>query len=79
MSSEETTNFDIQKAVSGYMYYFGIPTFLGCPYDVLENADIGLIGIPYIGGNPIERTQYLAPRAIRDFSKGFHRSHREFR
>jgi guanidinopropionase len=79
MATRETANFDVQKAVSGYVYYFGIPTFLGCPYDVPENADIGLIGIPYSGGNPIERTQYLAPRAIRDFSKGFHRSHREFK
>jgi guanidinopropionase len=55
------------------------PAFLRCKYDTPENADIGIIGVPYSGGNWVERTQYLAPRAIRDLSTGFHRSHRAFK
>jgi len=35
--------------------------------------------VPYSGGNWVERTQYLAPRAVRDFSMGFRRSHRTFK
>jgi guanidinopropionase len=54
-------------------------TFLRCKYDTPENADIGIIGVPYSGGNWVERTQYLAPRVIRDLSMGFHRSHRAFK
>jgi guanidinopropionase len=73
------TDLDRIKAASSYMYYSGIPTFLRCQYDIPENADIGIVGVPYSGGNWIERTQYLAPRAIRDFSMGFHRSHRAFK
>lgn len=42
----------------------------------VRNADIGIVGVPYSGGNWIERTQYLTPRAIRDFSMAHHRSHR---
>jgi guanidinopropionase len=61
------------------MYYSGIPTFLRCQHDIPENSDVGIVGVPYSGGNWIERTQYLAPRAIRDFSMGFHRSHRAFK
>ena len=40
------------------MYYSGIPTFLRCEYDDPENADVGIVGVPYSGGNWIERTQY---------------------
>lgn len=61
------------------MYYSGIPTFLRCQYHIPENADIGIVGVPYSGGNWVERTQNLAPRAVRDFSMGFHRSHRAFK
>ena len=53
------------------MYYSGIPTFLRCQYDIPENADIGIVGVPYSGGNWIERTQYLAPRAIETFLWAF--------
>ena len=56
------------------MYYANIPTFLKCQPDVPQNADIGIVGVPYSGGNWVERTQYLAPRAVRDFSMGFHRT-----
>ncbi|MGZ5550460.1 MAG: arginase family protein [Nitrososphaeraceae archaeon] len=78
-TTKEFTDLDRAKGASSYMYYTGIPTFLRCEHDTPENADIGIIGVPYSGGNWIERTQYLAPRAIRDFSMGFHRSHRAFK
>ena len=79
MTSKEFTDLERSKGASNYMYYSGIPTFLRCGYDSPENADIGIVGVPYSGGNWVERTQYLAPRAIRDFSMGFHRSHRGFK
>jgi hypothetical protein len=68
MTNKEFTDKDRASGASNYIYYSGIPTFLKCPYDIPENADIGIIGVPYSGGNWVERTQYLAPRAIRDFS-----------
>ena len=79
MSSKEFSDSEVAKGASGYVYYSGIPTFLRCAYDSPSNADIGIVGVPYSGGNWVERTQYLAPRAIRDFSMGFHRSHRAFK
>jgi guanidinopropionase len=79
MTFKEFTDLERSKGVSNYMYYYGIPTFLRCEYDDPENADVGIVGVPYSGGNWIERTQYLAPRAIRDFSMGLHRSHRGFK
>ena len=51
MTTKEVTNFDLEKAISRYVYHFGIPTFLGCQNDTPENADIGIIGVPYSGGN----------------------------
>lgn len=60
--------------ISSYMYYQNISTFLNCPWDANpENADIALIGIPYSGGNAVERGQYLAPRALRNTSMGYRR------
>jgi guanidinopropionase len=79
MTTKEFSDFEVSKGASNYMYYSGIPTFLRCEYDTPENADIGIVGVPYSGGNWVERTQYLAPRAIRDLSMGFHRSHRGFK
>jgi guanidinopropionase len=79
MTFKEFTDLERSKGASNYMYYSGIPTFLRCEYDDPENADVGIVGVPYSGGNWIERTQYLAPRAIRDFSMGLHRSHRGFK
>ena len=79
MTLKEFTELERSKGASNYMYYSGIPTFLRCEHDSPENADIGIVGVPYSGGNWVERTQYLAPRAIRDFSMGLHRSHRGFK
>jgi guanidinopropionase len=79
MTSKEFTDSERIKGASNYMYYSGIPTFLRCEHDSAVNADIGIVGVLYSGGNWVERTQYLAPRAIRDFSMGLHRSHRGFK
>jgi hypothetical protein len=50
-------NFDKQ------WWWQGISTFLGCPpARNPAEADIGMVGIPHCGGNPITRMQYLAPR-----------------
>jgi guanidinopropionase len=65
---------------SRYLYYVDPPTFLRCSWDTdPAHADIALIGVPWAGGNPVEREQYLGPRAVRCVSAGYHRAHREFR
>ncbi|HRE40741.1 MAG TPA: arginase family protein [Ignavibacteria bacterium] len=67
------------SAPTTYWHWSGIPTFLRCPHDPdFKNTDIGLIGVPYSGGNSIERMQYLAPRAVRNRSSAYHRAHRQF-
>ena len=64
--------------LEGYFYWNGFPKLLGCPdRNRFQQADIALIGLP-LAINPIERTQYLAPRAVRHRSQAYHRSHREF-
>jgi guanidinopropionase len=61
------------------MHWYGPATFLRCPFQPdLKHTDIGLVGVPYSGGNLIERMQYLAPRAVRNRSMGYARTHREF-
>jgi len=56
-------------AAAGYWHWSGIPTFLRCPFQPdFKDTDIGLIGVPYSGGNSIERMQYLGPRAVRSRS-----------
>lgn len=68
------------KAIAAYQHWFGIPTFLRCPHQPdLKDTDIGLIGVPYSGGNAIERMQYLGPRTIRNRSASYGRAHRNFR
>jgi guanidinopropionase len=67
-------------AVSNYWHWYGVPTFLRCPYRPdLKDTDIGLVGVPYSGGNSIERMQYLGPRKVRSRSTSYGRAHREFR
>jgi len=72
---------DAKEAISlleGYFYWNGFPKLLGCPIETdFNKADIALVGLP-LAVNPIERTQYLAPRAVRHRSQAYHRSHREF-
>ena len=75
--SEPTFSDDL---FASYQHWSGIPTFLRCPYQPnFQDTDIGLIGFPYAGGNPVEHMQYLGPRTIRNRSMGFARSHREFK
>lgn len=67
-----------RNLLEGYFYWNGFPRLLGCPIETdFSKADIGLVGLP-LAVNPIERTQYLAPRAVRHRSQAYHRSHREF-
>ncbi|MGH8224774.1 MAG: arginase family protein [Gammaproteobacteria bacterium] len=74
------TDAESAEAVAKYWHWYGVPTFLRCPLAPdLKDTDIGLIGVPYSGGNSIERMQYLGPRAVRNRSNAYHRSHRQFR
>lgn len=69
---------DLDATVGSLMYWEGIPTFLGCPLAAEgDEADIALVGLPWTH-NPMERTQHLAPRAVRHRSKPYRRMHREF-
>jgi guanidinopropionase len=75
----ELSQEEAEAAVAGYWHWYGIPTFLRCPFQPdLKDTDIGLVGVPYSGGNGIERMQYLGPRAVRNRSTSYHRCHREF-
>jgi hypothetical protein len=66
------------EALGRFFYWQGIPTLLGCELETdPTKADIALVGLPSTC-NQIERTQSLAPRAIRHRSKTCHRSHRQF-
>jgi guanidinopropionase len=74
------TEAEAAAAVAGYWHWYGVPTFLRCPFaPEFKDTDIGLIGVPYSGGNAIERMQYLGPRTVRNRSTAYHRAHREFR
>lgn len=62
---------------TSYQHWFGPATFLRCPYQPdFKDTDIGLVGVPHCGGNPIEHMQYLGPRGIRNRSMGYARTHR---
>lgn len=75
----ELTDAELYATVSGYWHWYGMATFLRCPFQPdMKDTDIGLVGIPYCGGNSIERMQYLGPRAVRNRSSAYHRSHRQF-
>jgi len=75
----EPTPEQVSNEAYGYMHWYGVATFLRCPHQPdLKDTDIGLIGFPYSGGNPFERMQYLGPRAVRNRSSGYRRSHRAF-
>lgn len=76
----DAPSFDEFRVISGYWHWYGVPTFLRCPFQPdLKDTDIGLVGIPYSGGNSIERMQYLGPRAVRNRSMAYGRCHRQFR
>lgn len=58
-------------------YWWGIPTFFRCPWDIDPKAcDIGLVGVPHSTGNgSTERDQHLGPRAVRHVSGYYRRAH----
>lgn len=69
---------EAMSLLEGYFYWNGIPKLLGCQLGTdFAKADIALVGLP-LAINPVERTQYLAPRAVRHRSQAYHRGHREF-
>src|SRR5271165_6618455 len=71
---------DANAAAAMLQHWYGIATFLRCPFQPdFKDTDIGLIGVPYSGGNNIERMQYLGPRAVRNRSAAYHKAHRQFR
>ncbi len=79
MSSDSS---DSQAMVMKYLGWHGPATFFRRPFVELKDAskiDIGLVGVPFASGNPVARTTFLAPRAIRDISMGMVRVHRQFR
>ncbi|WP_094285613.1 arginase family protein [Mycobacterium lehmannii] len=64
--------------LEGYFYWSGFPKLLGCEIETdFTKADIALVGLS-LAVNPVERTQYLGPRAVRHRSQAYHRGHREF-
>lgn len=70
---------ELDQLLLTYFHWYGPATFLRCPHQPdLKDTDIGLIGVPYSGGNMIERMQYLGPRAVRNRSAAYRRCHREF-
>lgn len=75
----EMSDTDLSNALFSYWHWYGLPTFLRCPFQPdLKDTDIGLIGVPYSGGNSVERSQYLGPRTVRNRSSSYGRAHREF-
>jgi len=75
-----STNLFTDDLFEKYQHWHGIATFLRCPHEPnFKDTDIGLIGYPYGGGNPVEHMQYLGPRTIRNRSMAYSRLHREFR
>ena len=76
------TDFDIAQAKKevGRWYWHGIPTFFRCDWNEDPAAsDIALIGVPHSSGNgSTERDQHLGPRAVRNISALYRRSHGRF-
>jgi guanidinopropionase len=65
------------QGLNRWIYYLDVATFLKCPLDRdPKNADISLVGVPYVGGNPLEKRQILAPRAIRHASTRYNKMNR---
>ncbi len=62
------------------LYWWGVATMFGCPHDEDPGGcDVGLVGVPHSSGNgSTERDQHLGPRAIRNVSGQFRRSHARF-
>lgn len=74
-------SLDPNAVVMEYLGWHGPATFFRQPVLGVKDAaniDLGLIGVPFAGGNPLARTSFLAPRALRDISMGLCRTHRKF-
>jgi guanidinopropionase len=77
--SQDLTSAQLTEMGGRFQHWAGVATFLRCPYRPdMSDTDIGLIGFPYSGGNPIERMQYLGPRAVRNRSTAYRRIPRGF-
>ena len=69
--------FEKARADSSQWYWWGVPTFFRCDYNIDPTAcNIGLVGVPHSSGNgSTERDQHLGPRAVRHVSGYYRRSH----
>lgn len=65
------------KRSSKSWYWWGIPTFFRCDWNEdPAAADIALVGVPHSSGNgSTERDQHLGPRAVRNVSGFYRRTH----
>lgn len=64
---------------ASYQHWFGPATFLRAPYRPdFSETDIGIVGFPHSGGNPVEHVQYLGPRYVRNRSMSYRRIPREY-
>ncbi len=80
MSDADLSSEAIAGALAAQQHWNGVPTMLACPYRPdMGDTDIGLIGFPVCTGNPIERMQYLGPRAVRNRSSLYRRAHRQWK
>ena len=72
-----TDPFDDARRQMSSWYWWGVPTFFRCPWDIdPKNCDIGLVGVPHSTGNgSTERDQHLGPRAVRNVSGYYRRAH----
>lgn len=73
-------DFDAARKDMGRWYWWGIPTFFRCEWNEDPAAsDIALLGVPHSSGNgSTERDQHLGPRAVRNVSAQYRRSHGRF-
>jgi guanidinopropionase len=80
MATRDISIEALNTGLARQQHWNGVPTLLGCPHRPdFSDTDIGLIGFPICTGNPIERLQYLGPRAVRSRSSPYHRAHRQWR
>ena len=80
MADPDVHSTSWESSLSKFWYWHGVPTMLACEHDPkMEDAEVGLIGIPVCSGNTADRSQYLAPRAVRTMSMAHHRANRALR
>lgn len=72
-----TDPFAQARQDSSAWYWWGVPTFFRCPWNIDPAAcDIALVGVPHSAGNgSTERDQHLGPRAVRNVSGYYRRAH----